>query len=777
MPGVTSKLPDGWERSETANGIPYYVNHETEKTQWDHPEMVSLLEETESFSNIKYAAYRTAMKLRAIQKKTQLYMVDLRVVKMSFSDEGINNGYAEGNLSVAELSKIINAVFVNQNRDKNGFIDVSLASELTLNWMLNVYDPERKGYVPLLSLKVCLSIMCSEKIQEKYRYLFSQLCNNQGFLDRKRLNLFLQEMLRIPKYIFEGAFFSGSSVEPAVRNCFERVSIPDRASAEEFIEWMIAEPQTIVWLPTLHRLAVSETVKHESKCNVCKMYPIVGFRYRCLKCFNFDMCQGCFWSGRVSKQHKIGHPTQEYCLVSTQKEDMKDFAKVMRNKVSKKKKRQEDPSKGRFIPIEMKEVAPSDGEDEDSVDFGAPEKVSPGLNVKNRDHAARLASHETREERSSSKEKPSVTRSVIRADEHGLIQHYTKSLTSEPESMSASPTQNARYGDIQSKGDLEHLIKSLENDNRALQGEINGIYQLQRQHQREHIIVPTEGPSREAHLQRKRERLEAREEVLEEHNYQLQVQLHRLRILLQQNEAMQLSSPITPAAQPSSKPHTTVSPSMAIVAPPPTVSEPNNTMMSTRVNFSGGFYQPPSEPGMLPAQSLNQHSVVPQATFLTPSPSLQLNSPRCSLSPRHFYQKPQFGDFQSSLARNSFLLKTAAELGVVDRLDTSHEGIELSNIVDRITSTFPLDAHSDLPVDIHNDIFLAASMIGEAMQSMVTEMSRNAESEKAGLEPSRILTRSNDGTGCCGKENFPDEGCHGGDSSGRFPTRSDLGSD
>ena len=70
-----------------------------------------------------------------------VYMVDLRVVKMSFSDEGINNGYAEGNLSVAELSKIINAVFVNQNRDKNGFIDVSLASELTLNWMLNVYDP------------------------------------------------------------------------------------------------------------------------------------------------------------------------------------------------------------------------------------------------------------------------------------------------------------------------------------------------------------------------------------------------------------------------------------------------------------------------------------------------------------------------------------------------------------------------------------------------------------------------------------------------------------
>ncbi|PFX17752.1 dystrophin-like isoform X2 [Stylophora pistillata] len=776
MPGVTSKLPDGWERSETANGIPYYVNHETEKTQWDHPEMVSLLEETESFSNIKYAAYRTAMKLRAIQKKTQLYMVDLHVVRLSLSDEGINNGYVEGNLSVAKLSKIITAVFVNQNGDRNEFIDVSLASELTLNWILNVYDPERKGYVPILSLKVCLSIMCSEKIQEKYRYLFSQLCNNQGFLERKRLDLFLQEMLQIPKNIFEGGFFSGSSVEPAVRNCFERVSIPDRASAGEFIEWMIAEPQTIVWLPTLHRLAVSETVKHESKCNVCKMYPIVGFRYRCLKCFNFDMCQGCFWSGRVSKQHKIGHPTQEYCLVSTQKEDMKDFAKVMRNKVSKKKKRQKDPSKGRFIPIEMKDAAPSDGEDEDSVDFGTPGEVLPGSNVKERDDAVRPESHETREERNAIREKPSMTRPIVRDDEHGLIQHYAKSLTGEPESMSPGSAQVARDRDSQKKVELEHLIKSLENDNRALQGEIDSIYQLRRQHQRE-PIVPVEDPSREANLRRKRERLEAREEVLEEHNYQLQVQLHRLRILLQQDEAMQLSSPEKPSVHPSSKPYRTASPSVATIASPYTGSEPNNTMISSEVNFSGGINQPPSVPGVLPTHSSSQHSSVPQATFLTSSPSMQLNSPRYSLSLGHPYQKPQFGEFQRSLASNPFLPKTAAELGVAGRSVISREGIELSNIVDRITSTFPLDAHSDLPVDIHNDIFLAASIIGEAMQCMVTEMSRNTESEKAGLEAGRILTRENGGTDCGGKETFPGEGCPAGDSYKRFSMHSASGSD
>jgi dystrophin len=35
----------------------------------------------------------------------------------------------------------------------------------------------------------------------------------------------------------------------------------------------------MVWLPVLHRLSAAETAKHQAKCNICKEYPIVGFRY------------------------------------------------------------------------------------------------------------------------------------------------------------------------------------------------------------------------------------------------------------------------------------------------------------------------------------------------------------------------------------------------------------------------------------------------------------------------------------------------------------------
>ena len=47
----------------------------------------------------------------------------------------------------------------------------------------------------------------------------------------------------------------------------------------QFVDWMRLEPQSMVWLPVLHRVAAAETAKHQAKCNICKECPIIGFRY------------------------------------------------------------------------------------------------------------------------------------------------------------------------------------------------------------------------------------------------------------------------------------------------------------------------------------------------------------------------------------------------------------------------------------------------------------------------------------------------------------------
>lgn len=49
-------------------------------------------------------------------------------------------------------------------------------------------------------------------------------------------------------------------------------------TVKQFIDWMRLEPQSMVWLPVLHRVAAAETAKHQAKCNICKECPIVGFR-------------------------------------------------------------------------------------------------------------------------------------------------------------------------------------------------------------------------------------------------------------------------------------------------------------------------------------------------------------------------------------------------------------------------------------------------------------------------------------------------------------------
>lgn len=49
--------------------------------------------------------------------------------------------------------------------------------------------------------------------------------------------------------------------------------------AFHFLQWLQKEPQSMVWLPVLHRLAHAESARHQAKCNICKEYPIIGFRW------------------------------------------------------------------------------------------------------------------------------------------------------------------------------------------------------------------------------------------------------------------------------------------------------------------------------------------------------------------------------------------------------------------------------------------------------------------------------------------------------------------
>lgn len=276
---------------------------------------------------------------------------------------------------------VLRAIYSNVAAQDPNLVDVPLCVDMALNWLLNVYDSQRTGQLRVLSFKVSfihcnsgncnvlfkvgLTVLSRGHLEEKYRYLFRLIADPQQKANQRKLGLLLHDVLQIPRQLGEVAAFGGSNIEPSVRSCLgtefsvvlhynfsESAIAGDREELEvaHFLAWLQQEPQSLVWLPVLHRIAAAEKAKHQAKCNSCKQYPIVGLRYRCLKCFNFDMCQTCFFSGKLTKGHKLTHPMHEYCAATTSIEDVRDFTRALKNKFKSKRYFMKHPRLG-YLPV------------------------------------------------------------------------------------------------------------------------------------------------------------------------------------------------------------------------------------------------------------------------------------------------------------------------------------------------------------------------------------------------------------------------------------------
>ncbi|XP_035851563.1 dystrophin isoform X6 [Sander lucioperca] len=505
-----------WQRAVSQNKVPYYINHQTQTTCWDHPKMTELYQSLADLNNVRFSAYRTAMKIRRLQKALCLDLLDLSVAQNTFEQHKLTNNNQL--LSVPDVINCLTSIYDGLEQEHKDLVNVPLCVDMCLNWLLNVYDTGRSGKIRVLSMKIGLLSLSKGHLEEKYKYLFSQVASAGDTCDQRQLGLLLHEAIQVPRQLGEVAAFGGSNIEPSVRSCFQHVTNKVELEPRQFVDWMRLEPQSMVWLPVLHRVAAAETAKHQAKCNICKECPIVGFRYRSLKHFNYDVCQSCFFSGRTAKGHKLNYPMVEYCTPTTSGEDMRDFTKVLKNKFRSKKYFAKHPRLG-YLPVQT---------------------------VLEGDNMETLAQME-RSNGSLPTDSSSATGSMD--DEHALILQYCQTLGGEgsPFSQPQSPAQILQAVEREERGELERIIARLEEEQRSLQREYE---QLKEQHGQRGAPAGSPWDSEgsfthpdeadllaEAKLLRQHKgRLEARMHILEEHNKQLESQLHRLRQLLHQPE-------------------------------------------------------------------------------------------------------------------------------------------------------------------------------------------------------------------------------------------------
>ncbi|XP_042109512.1 utrophin isoform X11 [Ovis aries] len=554
-----------WQRSISHNKVPYYINHQTQTTCWDHPKMTELFQSLADLNNVRFSAYRTAIKIRRLQKALCLDLLELNTTNEVFEQHKLNQN--DQLLSVPDVINCLTTTYDGLEQMHKNLVNVPLCVDMCLNWLLNVYDTGRTGKIRVQSLKIGLIALSKGLLEEKYRYLFKEVAGPTEMCDQRQLGLLLHDAIQIPRQLGEVAAFGGSNIEPSVRSCFQQNNNKPEISVKEFIDWMRLEPQSMVWLPVLHRVAAAETAKHQAKCNICKECPIVGFRYRSLKHFNYDVCQSCFFSGRTAKGHKLHYPMVEYCIPTTSGEDVRDFTKVLKNKFRSKKYFAKHPRLG-YLPVQT--VLEGDNlETPITLISMWPEHYDPSqspqlfhddTHSRIEQYATRLAQME-RTNGSFLTDSSSTTGSV--EDEHALIQQYCQTLGGEsPVSQPQSPAQILKLVEREERGELERIIADLEEEQRNLQVEYE---QLKEQHLRRGLPVGSPPDSvvsphhtsedseliAEAKLLRQHKgRLEARMQILEDHNKQLESQLHRLRQLLEQPESDSQINGVSPWASP-----------------------------------------------------------------------------------------------------------------------------------------------------------------------------------------------------------------------------------
>ncbi|XP_061026113.1 dystrobrevin alpha isoform X2 [Eubalaena glacialis] len=497
----------------------------------------------QDLDRIRLSTYRTACKLRFVQKKCNLHLVDIWNVIEALRENGLNNVDPNIELNVARLEAVLSTIFyqLNKRMPTTHQIQVEQSISLLLNFLLAAFDPEGQGKISVFAVKMALATLCGGKIMDKLRYIFSMISDSSGVMVYGRYDQFLREVLKLPTAVFEGPSFGYT--EQSARSCFSQQK---KVTLNGFLDTLMSDPppQCLVWLPLLHRLANVENVFHPVECSYCHSESMMGFRYRCQQCHNYQLCQDCFWRGHAGGSHSNQHQMKEY---TSWKSPAKKLTNALSKSLSCASSREplhpmfpDQPEK----PLNLAHIVP-------------PRPVT-SMNDSMFSHSV------------PSSGSPFITRSMLESstrldEEHRLIARYAARLAAE--STSSQPAQQRSAPDISFTIDANkqqrQLIAELENKNREI---LQEIQRLRLEHEQASQPTPEkaqQNPTLLAELRLLRQRkdeLEQRMSALQESRRELMVQLEGLMKLLKtQGAGSPRSSPSHTISRPIPMPVRSVS--------------------------------------------------------------------------------------------------------------------------------------------------------------------------------------------------------------------------
>ncbi|XP_042163830.1 dystrobrevin alpha isoform X12 [Oncorhynchus tshawytscha] len=508
----------------------------------------------QELDSIRLSTYRTACKLRFVQKKCNLHLVDIWNVIEAFRENGLNTMDLNTEFTVARLEAILSTIFyqLNKRMPTTHQINVEQSISMLLNFLLAAYDPESLGKISVFVVKMALATICGGKILDKLRYIFSQISDPGGIMVYSQFDQFLREVLKLPMTVFEAPSFGYT--EQATRTCFAQQK---KVSLNTFLDTLMSDPppQCLVWLPLMHRLANVENVFHPVECSYCHSESMMGFRYRCQQCHNYQLCQDCFWRGHASGSHSNQHQMKEYtswCLSLpseirrsiflgfSQKSPAKKLSNALSKSLSCASSREplhpmfpDMPEK----PLNLAHIVPPRPMNSTN-DFMLSHSMPTSGNPYSTKNLLESSNHQD--------------------EEHSLIARYAARLASDGAAVQQAQQQrvpNDISFTLDANKQQRQLIAELESKNREILQEIQRLRVQHEQASQPPTGTAQQNPTLLAELRLLRQRkdeLEQRMSALQESRRELMVQLEQLMLLLKEEERKQATQgPGSPRSSPS----------------------------------------------------------------------------------------------------------------------------------------------------------------------------------------------------------------------------------
>lgn len=97
-------------------------------------------------------------------------LVTLTNILSSLDQHNLKNAANEALIGVPEMVKVLSTVYDNiEIPADSSMISGEFCVDLTLNWLLNVYDSGRVGKIRVLSFKIGLVTMSRTHLEDKYK--------------------------------------------------------------------------------------------------------------------------------------------------------------------------------------------------------------------------------------------------------------------------------------------------------------------------------------------------------------------------------------------------------------------------------------------------------------------------------------------------------------------------------------------------------------------------------------------------------------------------------